>query len=95
MKKYLVSRELKPYIRNILDRRMMEYHFSSENGKYFCNISVPNEVFHRLVKRAACEKASSEAGVTYVTREECSSPMYLSRLKKELGVNEVFVYKKG
>lgn len=92
MKKYVVSQELKPFLRNILDRRMMEYYISGENGKYYCNISISNEAFHRLIKRAACEKRSQETGLTFITKEESQSPIYLSRLKRELGANDVYIY---
>lgn len=93
MKKYLVSSELKPYLRRIMDRRSIDYHFGSEQGRIFCSIYMSSNSFHRLIKRAACEKRSQEEGVTFVTEEESSNPIRCAALKKELGVNSTVVYR--
>ena len=39
MKKYLVSPELKPYLRRIMDRRSLDYSFQCADGKDYCNIA--------------------------------------------------------
>ena len=40
MKKYLVSPELKPYLRRIMDRRSIDYSFQCTDGKNYCNIYI-------------------------------------------------------
>ena len=75
MKRYLVSPELKPYLRRIMDRRSLDYSFQCADGKDYCNIYMSSNSFHKLIKRAACEKRSKEEGVTFVTEEESSNPI--------------------
>ena len=41
MKRYLVSPELKPYLRRIMDRRSLDYSFQCADGKDYCNIYMP------------------------------------------------------
>jgi capsular polysaccharide biosynthesis protein len=75
MKRYLVSPELKPYLRRIMDRRSLDYNFQCADGKDYCNIYMSSNSFHKLIKRAACEKRSKEEGITFVTEEESSNPI--------------------
>lgn len=93
MKRYLVSPELKPYLRRIMDRRSLDYSFQCADGKDYCNIYMSSNSFHKLIKRAACEKRSKEEGVTFVTEEESSNPIRCAALKRELGVSSTIVYK--
>lgn len=55
--------------------------------------SMSSNSFHKLIKRAACEKRSKEEGVTFVTEEESSNPIRCAALKRELGVSSTIVYK--
>lgn len=93
MKKYLVSPELKPYLRRIMDRRSIDYSFQNDGGKNYCNIYMSSNSFHKLIKRAACEKRSKEEGVTFVTAEESSNPIRCAALKRELGVSSTVIYR--
>lgn len=93
MKRYLVSPELKPYLRRIMDRRSLDYSFQCADGKDYCNIYMSSNSFHKLIKRAACEKRSKEEGVTFVTEEESNNPIRCAALKRELGVSSTIVYK--
>ena len=52
MKRYLVSPELKPYLRRIMDRRSLDYSFQCADGKDYCNIYMSSNSFHKLIKRA-------------------------------------------
>lgn len=93
MKKYLVSEGLKPYLRKILDRRLIDHHFENDGEHSYCYIYMSCNSFHRLVKRAACENRSNEDGITYITEEESRNPIKCAALKKELGVNSAVILK--
>lgn len=81
MKKYRVSTELKPYIRKIL---IQSYHScrmsKDDDGQEWCETDASSGVFHRIVQRAKCEKATDETGVFQVTAKEAANEYRLNML---------------
>ena len=68
MKKYRISKSMKPYIR----RRIEE-----KDGQIWCHTNASSDTFHKIVQRAKCEKASSEDGIFYVTAKEANNALLL------------------
>ncbi len=74
MKKYRVSKELKKICAPSID------------PKFFTNIILLQMMFHQIVQRAKCEKATEETGVFMVTAKERNNVKMLSSLLKQNGV---------
>lgn len=69
-KKFKVNKSLKEYVRNILAREGISHRFREEDGQTFCLVSISGEKFHKIVKRAYCEKKTEETGILHLTYAE-------------------------
>ena len=84
MKKYKVSKGLKPYVRRILARSYHKYHMVTDgNGQIWCETDVSSDTFQRIVQRAKCEKRTEETGVFQVTAREANNRFLLNSLLKQ------------
>ena len=77
MRKYRISKDLKPYIRRILLRSFYQCHIEAHKDTLWCHTNASSDTFHRIVQRAKCEKASSETGIFYVTTKEANNSLLL------------------
>ena len=68
--KFKIKEELKGYVRNILSREGIPHRFREEEGQLYCLTCISGERFHRIVKRAFCEKKSEETGLLHLTYDE-------------------------
>lgn len=68
--KFKVRGELKEYVRNILARDGIPHRFREDNGQLYCLTRLSGERFHKVVKRADCEKKSEETGILHLTYAE-------------------------
>ena len=96
MKKYKVSRNLWPYIRKILIRRVRRYKVIRENGEIFVQLTISNKEFHDIVKRALCEKETAESadGYVYITpEEEYKTNIIAQELNLDLSSGVAFIVK--
>nr|WP_303181816.1 hypothetical protein [Lachnoclostridium phocaeense] len=81
MKKYKVSRELKPYIRRILVRSFYKCKLILDPaGQYWCYTNANSDTFHRIVQRAKCEKKTSETGLLQFTAKEANNALFRSAM---------------
>lgn len=69
-KRYRVAPDLKNYLDEVMIRCIHPHAIVKEDGEYWCYTNDSGDVFHRLVKRARCEKESDEKGVCYMTYAE-------------------------
>lgn len=69
-KKFKIKEELKEYVRNVLAREGVPHRFRKEEEQLYCITPVSGEKFHRVVKRAYCEKLSEESGILHLTYKE-------------------------
>lgn len=69
-KKFKVNTELKEYIRNILAREGTPHRFTIEGEQLYCVTALSGERFHKVVKRAYCEKKTEETGILHLTYRE-------------------------
>ena len=68
MRKYKVSKELKPFVRRILARSFYKCKMiPDEHGQVWCYTNATSDTFHRVVQRAKCEKKSKETGFLQYT----------------------------
>lgn len=77
MKKYRISKSMKPYIRRILVRSFYRCRIEEKDGQIWCHTNASSDTFHKIVQRAKCEKASSEDGIFYVTAKEANNALLL------------------
>lgn len=62
MKKFKISQELKPFIERVLTRRKIKYQIlvDIEDGSECCEAEISGNQFHKVIKRAICEKHEDE-----------------------------------
>ena len=81
MKKYKVSKELKPYIRRILVRSFYKCKLVPDTeGRYWCYTNANSDTFHRIVQRAKCEKKTKETGFLQFTAKEANNALFRSAM---------------
>ena len=68
--KFKVRDELKEYVRNILAREGISHRFRTEDEQVYCLVHLSGERFHKVVKRAFCEKQTAETGILHLTYAE-------------------------
>ena len=68
--KFKVKEDLKGYVRNILAREEVPHRFRSDEGQLYCLTCLSGERFHKVVKRAFCEKKTEETGILHLTYAE-------------------------
>lgn len=84
MKKYRVSEQLKPYVRRILIRSFYKCSIAKdESGVLWCFTNASSDVFHRIVQRAKCEKATKETGIFQVTAREANNALLMPILLEQ------------
>lgn len=69
-RKFKIRKNLKEYVRNILAREGVSHRFCEENEQMYCLVRMSGERFHKVVKRAYCEKMTEETGLLHLTYEE-------------------------
>ena len=69
-KKFKINEDLKEYIRNILAREGIPHRFMKEGEQSYCLASISGEKFHKIAKRAYCEKMTEETGILHLTYRE-------------------------
>ena len=84
-KKFKVSESLKPYVSVVLWREGTPHRFKQEDGEWYCLVSASGEKFHRVVKRAQCEKLTEETGLLHLTYEESQNVCISNALMKTFG----------
>ena len=72
---FKVSQDLKSYVRNVLSREGIPHRFRNEEGQLFCITCISGERFHKIVKRADCERRSDETGLLHLTYDESQDPL--------------------
>lgn len=81
MRKYKVSKELKPFVRRILARSFYKCKMiPDEHGQVWCYTNATSDTFHRVVQRAKCEKKSKETGFLQFTSKEVNNPLFLTAM---------------
>lgn len=90
-KKFKVNEELKEYIRNVLARENIPHHFTKEGEQLYCIAAISGEKFHRVVKRAFCEKKTEETGILHLTFAESETPLLREGLMKLFDTNSFVV----
>lgn len=90
-KKFKVSTELRDYIRNVLARDNVFHRFITEDDQLYCIAAISGERFHKVVKRALCEKRTAETGLLHVTYEESKNDALCEALMKLHDANSFVV----
>lgn len=76
-KRYKVADDLTMYLSNVMTRCFHPHIIiKDESGQHWCYTNASSDVFHRLVKRARCEKRSDADGVCYMTYDEYVNPSF-------------------
>lgn len=84
-KKFKIKEEMREYIRNVLAREDIPHRFVKEGDQLYCIASLSGERFHKVVKRAYCEKLTDETGILHLTYRESENPNLSSALMKLFG----------
>ena len=90
-KKFKVKEDLKDYIRNVLARENIFHRFTKEGDQIYCVAAISGERFHKIVKRAYCEKKTEETGVLHLTFAESENPLLCEGLMKLFNTNSFVV----
>ena len=70
-KRYKVASDLVQYLDTVMTRCLHPHLIIKDSeGNYWCYTNASSDVYHRLVKRARCEKKSDEDGFCYMTGSE-------------------------
>jgi hypothetical protein len=81
-RKFKVKEELKDYIRNILARENVFHRFVKEGEQLYCVAALSGERFHKVVKRAYCEKMTEETEILHITFQESQNTSFCEALMK-------------
>ena len=90
-KKFKISPELKPYIRQLMARS--EYHFriKTEGDQLYLITNISGTKFHNIVQRAKCMKLSEETGIMHVTKRESENSALVMSLQNEYHANSFVI----
>lgn len=78
MYRYIIQKELKPYIRRIITRTFRTCQMKlSEEDKVICETDTDAAIFEKILARAKCEKLTKETGIFFVSKEEAEDPFLL------------------
>ena len=90
-RKFKVKGELKDFIRSVLAREGIQHRFIQEENSLYCETSLSGERFHKIVKRAYCEKLTKETGLLHVTYQESKNDLLCEGLMKLFDTNSFIV----
>lgn len=90
-RKFKVSAELKEYVRDVLARNGVSHRFVVDGEQLYCVTTLSGERFHKVVKRAYCEKKTQETGVLHLTYQESQDANLRAGLMKVFGKNSYVI----
>ena len=88
---FKVRGDLKEFIRNILAREGIQHRFLQNEEQLYCEVTLSGERFHKIVKRAYCEKLTKETGLLHVTYAESKNDTLCEGLMRLFDTNSFIV----